>query len=379
MKFFPLVSPYITEPDIEAVVKVLRSGLLVQGENVSAFEREVADYLQVKNVVAVSSGTASLHLALIALGISVGDEVIVPAFSYVATANVVEIVGATCVFVDVEKDTFNIDVSQIEQAITPRTKAIIPVHEFGLACDISDLMKLARKHNLFVIEDSACALGAIENRKFVGTFGDVGSFSLHPRKVITSGEGGLLTTHDDELAIRFRVLRNHGIEMRDGKMDFVAAGFNYRMTEFQAALVRGQFSRLQEIIAWKNDLAEIYFELLKDVPAISLSALPKNKNHTWQTFHTVLSENINRDNFILKMKEKGIGTNYGAQCIPYQSFYQGKYKLDCENLFPNALRLYRKGLVLPLYKKLKKQDIKIISSTLKELLRSVTASCANAE
>ena len=177
------------------------------------------------------------------LGIGAGDEVIVPAFSYVATANVVEIVGAKCVFVDVERDTFNIDVSKIERAITPRTKAIIPVHEFGLACDISELMKIAEKHNLFVIEDAACALGATENEKFVGTFGQVGSFSLHPRKAVTSGEGGILTTDDDDLAEKFRVLRNHGISMQNGKMDFVAAGFNYRMTDFQAALVRGQFAQ----------------------------------------------------------------------------------------------------------------------------------------
>ena len=368
MNFIPLMSPNITEQDIFAAVEVLRSGMLVQGENVAAFEQEVADYLQIKNVVAVSSGTASLHLALVAFGIGQHDEVIIPAFSYVATANVVEIVGAKCVFVDVEKDTFNIDVSQIERVITPRTKAIIPVHEFGLACDISDLMKITERHNLYVIEDAACALGATENGKFVGTFGDVGSFSLHPRKAVTSGEGGLLTTNDDKLAAKFRVLRNHGIEMRDGKMDFVAAGFNYRMTDFQAALTRGQFRRIEQIIAYKNELAEAYLKLLQDISLISLPAVPKNKNHTWQTFHTILKEGIDRGAIIQKLKEKGIGANYGAQCIPFQSFYRKNYGLDCEKLFPNALRAFNQGLALPMYEKLVLSQIEFVAETLKLLL-----------
>lgn len=370
MNFIPLMSPNITEQDIEAVAKVLRSGMLVQGENVAALESEVADYLNVKNVVAVSNGTATLHLALVAQGIGQGDEVIVPAFSYAATANVVEIVGAKCVFVDVEKDTFNIDVSQIEQAITPRTKAIIPVHEFGLACDISDLMKIAEKQNLFVIEDAACALGATENENFVGSFGQVGSFSLHPRKAVTSGEGGLLATDDDELAEKFRVLRNHGIKMQNGKMDFVAAGFNYRMTDFQAALVRGQFARIEETIEYRNKLAKIYFDELNCVENIELPIVPEGKRHTWQTFHAIVGESVNRDDLIEKLKTRGIGTNYGAQCIPSQTYYREKYNLDCEGEFPNALRAFQKGLALPLFEKLRADEIRFVSKILDDSINN---------
>lgn len=368
MKFIPLMSPNITERDINAVIDVLRSGMLVQGENVAALEQEVADYLGIKHAIAVSNGTATLHLALLALGIGAGDEVIVPAFSYVATANVVEIVGATCVFVDVEEDTFNIDVSQIEKAITPKTKAIIPVHEFGLACDISELMKIAEAHNLLVIEDAACALGATENNRFVGTFGHIGSFSLHPRKAVTSGEGGLLTTNDDDLAEKFRILRNHGIKMQNGKMDFVAAGFNYRMTDFQAALVRGQFAQLEKNVAYRNDLAEIYLTDLKEVPTVSLPVMPNGKNHTWQTFHIVLDDKVNRDDLIGKLKREGVGTNYGAQCIPSQTYYQKKYGRDCKRLFPNALRSFEKGLALPIYEKLPFVSIRFISQKIKEVL-----------
>lgn len=369
MNFIPLMSPNITESDIEAVAEVLRAGMLVQGENVVALEKEIAEYLNVKNAVAVSNGTASLHLALVALGIGAGDDVIVPAFSYVATANVVEIVGAKCVFVDVEADTFNIDVSQIENAITPKTKAIIPVHEFGLACDIAELMEIAEKHNLFVIEDAACALGATENGKFVGTFGHVGSFSLHPRKAVTSGEGGILTTDDDDLAEKFRVLRNHGISMQSGKMDFIVAGFNYRMTDFQAALVRGQFARLEENINYRNELAEIYLNELKIAENIELPVIPEGKRHTWQTFHAVVGENADRDNFIEKLKSRGVGTNYGAQCIPYQTFFREKYKLDCTELFPNALCAFKRGLALPIYEKLSSSQVELVSGILKKYLR----------
>ena len=364
------MSPNITEADIESVVAVLRSGNLVQGANVSAFETEIAAYLNIKNAVAVSSGTASLHLALVALGIGAGDEVIVPAFSYVATANVVEIVGAKCVFVDVEKDTFNLDVSRVKQAITANTRAIIPVHEFGLTCDISDLMRVAEKHNLFVIEDAACALGAEENEKFTGTFGTAGSFSLHPRKAVTTGEGGILTTDDDDLADKFRVLRNHGIKMQNGRMDFVAAGFNYRMTDFQAALVRGQFARIEKIIKYRNELAQIYLDELKNTKSITLPVVPDGKRHSWQTFHAVVGEEVDRDRLIEKLKSRGIGTNYGAQCIPYQTFYREKYNLNCESEFPNALRAFQKGLALPLYEKLSADDIRFVSDALKDLLKN---------
>jgi dTDP-4-amino-4,6-dideoxygalactose transaminase len=369
MNFIPLMSPNITDEDVSAVAEVLRSGNLVQGKNVEALENAVAEFLGARNAVAVSSGTATLHLALVALGIGAGDEVIVPAFSYVATANVVEIVGATCVFVDIERDTFNIDVSKIERAITPQTRAIIPVHEFGLACDISAIVEIAGKHDLFVIEDAACALGSTENGKHVGTLGQIGSFSLHPRKNVTSGEGGLLTTNDDELAAKFRQLRNHGIEMRDGKTEFVAAGFNYRMTDFQAALVLSQLRRLEENIRIRNVLAQVYLSALADEKALQLPFVPENKNHIWQTFHVVVDEKYNRDELIAELKMRGVGTNYGAQCIPAVKFYQEKYGLDCNRLFPNALRAYQSGLALPMYDKLTSDDIANISRTLREALK----------
>jgi perosamine synthetase len=365
MKFIPLMVPDIREEDIEAVVRVLRSGMLVQGEQVAALEKQFAEYTGASHAIAVSNGTASLHLALVALGVGPGDEVIVPAFSYVATANVVELVGATCAFVDIDPNTFNIDASKIEEAVTPRTKAIIPVHEFGLACDIEQVMAVARKHNLAVIEDAACALGAFQNGRHVGTFGDIGSFSLHPRKAITSGEGGVITTENPELARKLRILRNHGIEMQHQKMEFVEAGFNYRLTEMQAALVLSQFGRFKEIYEIKQKLAEQYFRALKDNKLLRLPVVPTGKTHSWQTFHTIVDEKVDRDKVIKLLREQGIGTNYGAQCIPSQQHYQKKYQLNACTLYPHAYRAFRSGLALPLYPLMTKDDVEAVGGGVK--------------
>lgn len=371
MSFIPLTVPDISEDDIEAVAAVLRTGMLVQGENVAGLEREVADFLRVGHAVAVSNGTASLHLALVALGVGPGDEVVVPAFSYVATANVVEIVGARCVFVDVQRDTFNIDPDAFEAAITERTKAVIPVHEFGLACDIGRVVEIAGARGIAVIEDAACALGATENRRFAGAFGEVGSFSLHPRKAVTSGEGGLLTTDDADLAARFRILRNHGIEMKDGRMEFVAAGFNYRMTDFQAALVRGQLGRLDSIIARRQALAALYMDELAGENWLSLPTVPEGKNHTWQSFHPVLDASIDRDALIAALRARDVGTNYGAQCIPAQDHYRRAYGLDSERHFPNAWRAWRSGIALPLYSRMGDEDVRRVVATLKDAIAAL--------
>jgi len=364
--FIPLARPDIRDEDIELVNAVLRTGMLVQGEYVGKLEKAFSEYHGVKHAVAVSNGTATLHLALKVLGIGPGDEVIVPAFSYTATANVVELVGATCVFVDIDDKTFNIDETSIEEKITPRTKAIIPVHEFGLACNIKEVCAIAEKNKLHVIEDAACALGARQGGKPVGAFGIIGSFSLHPRKSITSGEGGVLLTGDDNLAVKLRQLRNHGIEMENGKMNFVEAGFNYRMTDFQAALAWSQFQRLENKLQYKNELADLYFASINN-SKLTCPYRPAGRNHTWQTFHLLLDESLEQEAIIDKLKVQQIGTNYGAQCIPAQTYYRKKYKLDAEKLFPNAYRAYTQGLAIPIYERLTKEDILYITQTLNQL------------
>jgi perosamine synthetase len=366
-KFIPLAKPNILDKDIALVVEVLKSGMLVQGKYVSELEKIFTDVLAAKHASALSNGTATLHLALKALDIKAGDEVIVPAFSYMATANVVELVGAKPVFVDIDIKTFNIDVAKIESAITSKTKAIIPVHEFGLACDIEAIMSIAKKHKLFVIEDAACALGAKYKNKHVGTFGEFGSFSLHPRKAISSGEGGVLITNNSAYDKKIKLLRNHGTEIIDGKMDFTEFGFNYRITDFQAALVVSQMDRLQKSIDYKNELALIYDTEL-DPSKILLPFTPTYTSHTWQTYHVVLDKSVNRDEVIIKLKENNIGVNYGAQCMPYMRSFKEKYNYDCEKLFPNSLLAYKQGLALPIYDLVTKEQIKYISTTLNKII-----------
>lgn len=364
--FIPLAKPSINEDDIALVSEVLRSGILVQGEYVEKLENAFAELHQAKHAVAVANGTATLHLALKVLDIGPGDEVIVPALSYIATANVVELVGATCVFVDIDENSFTIDIEKIEEKITSKTKAIIPVHEFGLACNITAVCSLAAKYNLQVIEDAACALGAMQHNKYVGTFGSLGSFSLHPRKSITSGEGGVLLTNDDALAKKLRQLRNHGIENENGRMNFVEAGFNYRLTDFGAALAWSQFQRLPKILAAKKNIANQYFASITNTK-LTLPYQPANRNHTWQTFHLLLNDAFHQQQTIEKLKAHSIGTNYGAQCIPAQTYYTKKYKLNAESLFPNAYRAYTKGLAIPMYEHLSEDDVAYIAYTLNQL------------
>ena len=366
-KFIPLASPDINDEDIAEVVRVLKSGMLVQGPEVEELENRIANFIGVKHCIAASNGTATLHMSLIALGIGKGDEVIVPAFSYIASANVIELTGATSVFVDIDIATFNIQTSAIEAAITPKTKAIIVVHEFGLSANISEIVRIAEQHGIIVIEDAACALGATENGRKVGSFGIVGSFSLHPRKAISSGEGGLITTNDTSLNDKLRILRNHGIKVSGGKMDFVAAGFNYRMTDFQAVLVSSQLKRLEGILETRNRLAEVYFNEL-DSSCLQLPSTPVGYNHTCQTFHVLLPDQVDQQDVISRLRAREVGTNYGAQCIPSQTYYFEKYRLDSSKMFPNALRAFQKGLALPLYEKLTKEDIGYVSKQLNEIL-----------
>ena len=274
--------------------------------------------------------------------------------------------GAKPVFVDIDLQTFNIDVTKIEEAITKHTKAVIPVHEFGLACDIEAIMAIAKKHNLFVIEDAACALGALYKNKHVGSFGDFGSFSLHPRKAISSGEGGVLITNNEQYDKKIKILRNHGTEIINGRMDFTEFGYNYRMTDFQAALVFSQMERLQESISYKNELASVYFKEINSFK-VQLPIVPDYTQHTWQTYHVIINESIDRDALINQLREKNIGVNYGAQCMPYMKVYQDKYQYNCENLFPNALKAYKQGLALPIYDLVSKEQVSYISSTLNNL------------
>jgi perosamine synthetase len=367
-----LAKPIISETIIEKVAAVLRSGNLVQGQHVRLFEQALQDYLCVEHAVVVSSGTAALHLALMALHIQNGDEVIVPAFTFPATANVVENVGGRPVLIDISLSDYCLDPARIEGAITKKTRAIIVVHEFGQAADMEKIVQLARKHNLYLIEDAACALGTRFNNRPVGTFGSVGCFSFHPRKIITTGEGGAVVTGVKGLAEKIHALRNHGLTS-SGASDFSYAGLNYRMTDFQAVMGYYQLSGLEDDIQKRIRLAQKYGENLSVFKWLKLPETLESRRHIYQTFHIVLEDDLDRGQFISLLKNYGIEANFGAQALHLLPFYKNKYAYAASD-FPQASLAFHHGLALPMGTHVTEEDIDFIADTMKliydELVKS---------
>lgn len=360
-----LSQPNIDEEAIAAVVDVLRSGQLVHGQESEAFEKELARYLGCEEVLLVSSGTAALHVALLALDIGPGDAVIVPDFTFPATANVVAMAGARPVIVDVDRDTYTLSVEKLEAAIRSwkgpeRLRAVMPVHEFGCPAEMDAIRRIAREHELLIVEDAACALGGTYQGKKVGTLGDIGCFSFHPRKTLTTGEGGALATNRAELAKRLRRLRNHGMERTSAGMQFFEPATNYRLTNFQAALGRHQLPHLDAWIAARVELARAYHVRLLPLQQAGLVALPKmDAGHSWQTYMVVLTPAVDRAAVIAGLKERGIEANLGAQSLSAIGIY-GEMHMELEN----GPMLYRSGLALPFYEKLSLPDVQHICEAL---------------
>ncbi len=342
-----LSKPYLSETSLQQVLDVLDSGMLVQGKWVRTFEEQLEAYLNIPHCILVSNGTAALHLSLLAAGIGKGDEVLVPAYTFTAVANAVELTGATPVFVDICIKDCCLDTTGIATKITAWTKAIIAVHEFGMMCNMAELEIIANKHKLFIIEDAACALGASYHHQKAGTLGFTGCFSFHPRKILTTGEGGAIVTKDVGIADRLRKMRNHGIDLSGSAPDFVLPGFNYRMTDFQAALGPEQLAVLDDVIAENNNQAAFYNEVLGQIEGIQLPKPISNSEATYQTYHLVFENNLKRDQVKLALKEEGIESNIGAYAIPYLTYYKEKYKIP-EEACSNALFAFTNGLAIPL-------------------------------
>ncbi|MFQ6083135.1 MAG: DegT/DnrJ/EryC1/StrS family aminotransferase [Methanosarcinales archaeon] len=358
-----LTTPELGKEEIKEVGKVLRSGFLTQGENVEKFELKIAEYLNVKYAIAVSSGTAALHLSLIALEIKKGDEVILPDFTFPATGNVIALVGAKPVLVDIDLKTYNIDPAKIEESITPRAKAIIPVHLFGQSAEMDPILEIARRYNLDVIEDAACALGAEYKGKKCGTLGDIGCFSFHPRKAITTGEGGMVMTNDPGIAAKVNALRNHGMINKDGKYYFEYAGFNYRMTDFQGAMGWIQMEKLEEIIEKRRELAALYDSLLKNNDNLRIPFVANGNKHIYQSYVVLLDEQINRDSVIRKLRGKEIETTIGTYALHRQPFYQKNYDYK-EGELKNSYKVFKQSLCLPIYTQMKQKDIRKVTENL---------------
>ncbi len=369
-----LTIPSIEEDDRQAVYEVLETGYLVQGPKVAAFEQAVAEYVGTKYAVAVSNCTAALHLALLALDVRPGDLVVVTAYSWPATANVIELCGAQPVFADVQLDTFNLDPNCLDVTLqrlmantetARRVKAILPVHTFGQMADMPAIMELAGRYGLLVVEDAACALGATLHGRQAGTWGVMGCFSFHPRKAITTGEGGMITTNDASLARWLRALRNHGQDPDAPSTDFVLPGFNYRMTDVQAALGLTQMAKLDRIIAARRRLAARYDTLLAET-LIQAPVVNKSSQPVYQSYVALLPRYAasRRSDLIRSLKEQGCEVAIGTWNIPMTTYFRSLYGYRAGD-FPIADQAFARSITLPLYEGLRESEqIQVVDAIL---------------
>lgn len=390
----PIAKPYFTKEEKENLIKPLETGWVVQGPYVDSFENSFRDYTKSKFSFATTSCTTSLHLALVALGIKSGDKVIIPSFTYIATANVVEQCCAELVFCDISLDTFNIDETKLEKLIleNDNVKAIIPVHLFGLAANMPQIKKISEKYGLKVIEDAACGFDTWINNKHVGNFSDVGCFSFHPRKSICTGEGGMIVTNKKSLARKIEQLRDHGASKSDIKRHFEKggsllpnfnfAGFNYRMTDFQGALGVSQMKKADKIMSKKRKIVKKYLEELANCENIKLPSEPKGYKHSYQSFVCLFTngEDLNKltkkkidflnkkRNVIMSyLEEKGISTRQGTHAVHTLGFYKKKYKLKNKD-YINSYAADRLSIALPLYVQMTNEEFDYIIKNLKKIL-----------
>jgi dTDP-4-amino-4,6-dideoxygalactose transaminase len=374
-----ITKPQFGKEELKAVKEVLDSGWVVQGPKVSELETMMEKFMSVKYAVITSSCTTALHMAMIALQIKPGDEVIVPAFTWVSTANVCEYVGARPVFVDIDLNTFNIDTEKIEKAITKKTKAIMPVHLFGLSANMGAIMKLARKYKLKVVEDAACAIGTEYQGKHVGGIGDIGAFSFHPRKAITAGEGGLYTTNQKTLAMSAVSLRDHGTAVSDFDRhkggahtfpEYNIVGYNYRMTDIQAAVGVEQAKKLKVILKGRIAKAKVYDKAFKNHPHLQTPQIPSYSNHAYQSYVLLVKENspISRDNISKKLAEKGVATRQGTQNVPMLGFYRKKYGYKPFD-FSKSYYAEKNTLTIPLYSDMTEKEQNFVIESILELFK----------
>ena len=367
LKPIAISQPSLGDEEWHALREPIETGWLTQGPKVAAFEAAFAERHGVRHALAATSCTTAMHLALAALGIGPGDEVIVPAFTWIATANVVLYCGATPVFVDVDRTSYNIACDALEDAITPRTKAVIPVHLFGLCADM-DALRAALPGHVKIVEDAACAAGAAYNGTPAGGLGDLGCFSFHPRKSITTGEGGMVTTNDDDLAERVTALRNHGAAVPEEVRhhgsapyllpDFGVLGFNYRMTDLQGAVGIVQLKKLDAIVDERARWAAWYREQLAPLAWLATPEEPVGGRHAWQAFVTTVdaaTAPAPRNEIMARLHGAGIATRPGTHAVHMQDYYQQRFALGDDD-FPVARDCARDTMALPLHNRMTAAD-----------------------
>jgi len=371
----PITKPDLGEEEIHLVAQVIDSGWVSQGPKVAEFEEIFAHYVGSRYAVATTSCTTALHAALSVSSIGPGDEVILPSLSFIATANSVLYCGAKPVFVDVDPETCNIDAAKIENAVTTKTRAIMPVHQMGMPADLDSIKAIAKKKNLLIIEDAACAIGSEYQNTKIGGYGNIACFSFHPRKIITTGEGGMITTDDRATAERLRRFRHHGMSVSDIERHmantviietYPELGYNYRMTDIQAAIGIEQMKKLPSILDARKQKARIYDTELGNIPHIRIPKVPSYARHNYQSYWIELLDSapVDRNTLMAKLLEKGIATRRGIMAIhrePCYGAYSGMH-------LPNTDKLTENTLLLPLYPRLSDEEQTFIINSLKEIL-----------
>jgi dTDP-4-amino-4,6-dideoxygalactose transaminase len=379
-KFIPFHIPVIDEAEIQSVVETLKSGWLTTGPKVKRFEEDFANYLGARHAIAVNSGTAALHLALDAVGIKEGDEVIVPTMTFAATAEIVLYFKAKPVFVDCQPDTLNLDPSRIEAAITSKTKAIIPVHIGGRPCEMDRILDIAKRHDLRVIEDAAHALPTGYNGHTVGTIGDITCFSFYATKTITTGEGGMATTENPEWAERMRIMSLHGIShdawkryTKEGSWyyEILSPGFKYNLTDIGAAIGIEQLKKCDEFWEARQRIAMIYGKAFADLQEIQLPTYPNDVRHAWHLFIIQLNLErlrINRNLFIEALREKQIGTSVHFIPLHLHPYYRDKFGYKPED-FPNASAVFDRIISLPIYPKMTEANVRDVIVAVRQIVQ----------
>ncbi|MEG3224232.1 MAG: aminotransferase DegT [Methanobacteriales archaeon Met13] len=356
----PIARPIIGEEEIEEVVSVLKSGIIAQGPRVAEFEEKFAEYVGVKHAVAVSSGTTALHLAMLAAGVGEGDEVITTPFSFAATGNCILYVGARPVFVDIDPKTYNLDPKQIENAITDKTKAILPVHLYGQPADMDEINRIADEHDMVVIEDAAQAHGALYNGKMVGSLGDMACFSFYPTKNMTTSEGGIVTTDNKKMADKIRMLRAHGEQER---YSHVVLGYNFRMTDISAAIGLAQLKKLDNFNDKRIENAEYLTEQIKEIGGIEAPLVAKGVKHVFHQYTIRVSDN-KRDKFMKFLNENEIGTgiHYSIPIYAQKLYQELGYSGNC----PEAEKAAKEVLSIPVHPSLSVEDVEKLVNILGE-------------
>ena len=369
-KKIPLTKPHIPSEAIRRLEEVLNSGFLTEGSVTRELEDRVATYTRARYAVAFTSCTTGMETALRSLGLSKGDEVIVPGYTYPATANVVYAVGAEPVLVDVDKDTANIDYSKIEQAITPRTKAILPVSLFGNPLDYSKLNNIKKKHGIYIIEDAACSIGSSYNGVMTGNLADATVFSFHPRKIITTGEGGMLTTNNSKIARFCKSYKYFGMraDLKDGaielaKNDFIINGSNFKLSDIQSAVGISQMEIIDGLIEERRDLARRYATLLESIGEVQVLKVTDKGKHSYQSFCIIIP---NRDEIIREMRNRGIETQIGSIVLHEQTAFRStKISGDLKN----SETLGKSCMALPFYNGMTAEEQELVVKELNLLLQ----------